>query len=693
MTVLSPGWGRIFAFAIAACFCAGAVGCEAAPKDFDDLSGDAPEFIDIIDSKAAADSKSGADSVPDTSDAFVSDEVSADIAGHEIAIAQDVTGISSDSFDDAAGDSAQPGDSKLTDTPTSDTEIGIDGLGDATESDTILTSDAAVDTASDVSTALSEWSPPQGLLTSAKITCSASATGKAPGEFVEVATAVGVDLDTPTYWPAKGPYAGQIVRDGTGVAFADFNNDGLLDMYMPEATGKDRLYLATAPFKYKGYDAEVDGLRETGALAADFDGDGDADLVVSGYATRMLRNDGPSSSFGIKFVDVTAAVGLTGLAKLPFQAASAADVDRDGWIDLLVVANKEEGGEGGQVFPPPLYKHKIYRNKGNWKFIDESETLPLIKGHPCYLGGWFDADGDGDLDVYFVNDFGNLFGPNQYLRNDSAGPTAPLKFTDLSFDAGLDLAANGMGLAIGDVDRDGDFDLYVTGRKYGNFMMINDGNAVFLDYAGFFNVWLPGPDYVSWGALFVDFDSDGFEDLFIANGYLEPGFGDSLGGPGGMGSNEPKKQHDNYYHASGNGTFVDLAAKAGVDWDGQSRAPGWADLDNDGFADLVVGQVSGKPRVYRNGCDDRGWLHVSLKGKDGNIKGIGAIVTIKIGDIKQTRQIEAGSTGLWSTSEAAALFGLSSAQKVDELSVKWPDGTLQQFNNIPAHRRVTVVHP
>jgi len=434
-------------------------------------------------------------------------------------------------------------------------------------------------------------------------------------------------------------------------------------------------------------------LRETGALAADFDGDGDPDLVVTGYATRVLRNDGPSAKFGIKFVDITASLGLDTLATKPFQGASAADVDRDGWIDLLVVANKEEGGAGGQVFPPPLYKHKLYRNKGNWQFVDESAALPLVKEHPCYLGGWFDADGDGDLDVYFVNDFGNLFGPNQFLRNDTSAAGAPFKFVDVSFDANLDLAANGMGLAIGDVDRDGDFDLYITGRKNGNFLMINDGKAGFLDYAVFDNIWIPGPNYVSWGALFVDFDSDGFQDLFIANGYLEPGFGDSLGGPGGLGDGQPKKQNDNYFHATGNGTFVDLAAKAGVNWDGPSRTAAWADLDGDGFADLIVGQVFGKPRVYRNGCDNSGWLHVRLKGKDGNLEGIGAVVTASIGDIKQMRQIEAGSTGLWSTSEPAALFGLATAQKVDELTVKWPDGVVQKFNDIPAHRRVTVVHP
>ena len=702
MSGISRPLGAMSARLLLLCVCALAGGCDSAsgsaadPADFD-------EVTEEFDPPLGDGGQDAADSQPDTQ----YDEMSggdtqltwadADTTGAGNDTQDlDISSIDSDTAANCDSDDPLVNDSILTDLSLPDVNPAEIAAADAGASDTVLTPDDAIFPASDVSTALTEWSPPTGMSTSAKIACNVMAIGKpanVPGKFVEVAVAAGIDIDTPPLWPPNTPFAGAIVRDGTGVAVADFNNDGILDMYIPEATGKDRLYLATAPLTYVGYDAQIDGLRETGALAADFDGDGDADLVVSGYATRVLRNDGPSAKFGIKFVDVSAAVGVTSVATQPFQGASAADVDRDGWIDLLLVANKEEGGDGKQVFPPPLYKHKLYRNKGNWQFIDESAALPLTKAHPCYIGSWFDADGDGDLDVYFVNDFGSLFGPNQFLRNDTAAAGAAFKFVDVSFQAGLDIAANGMGLAVGDVDRDGDFDLYITGRKNGNYLMINDGKAGFWDNAVLDNIWLPGPNYVSWGALFVDFDSDGFQDGFIANGYLEPGFADSLGGPGGIADTQSKIQKDNYFHATGGGSFVDVAAKAGLDWGGQSRAPAWADLDADGFADLIVGQVSGKPRLYHNGCDNRGWLHVRLKGKDGNINGIGAVIAARIGEIKQMRQIEAGSTGLWSTSEPAALFGLAKAQKVDELTVKWPDGVVQKFYDIPAHRRVTVLHP
>lgn len=221
----------------------------------------------------------------------------------------------------------------------------MDGGGDGFEVDSFAKSESdegvaepadgsgdeiAADAAGEFSSSVDPWTPPVGMISSPPIACLGNSTGKPPGVFTEIGVLAGFDFNTPAIWPKNSAYPDADVRVGTGIALADFNGDGLIDMYIPEATGKHRIYLAVAPWKYVCYDVESKTIEETAALAADFDGDGGPDLVVSGNSLRVQRNDGPSATFGIKFNDMTVALGVDKLTDLPSEAAASGEVDRDG---------------------------------------------------------------------------------------------------------------------------------------------------------------------------------------------------------------------------------------------------------------------------------------------------------------------------------------------------------------------------
>ena len=325
-----------------------------------------------------------------------------------------------------------------------------------------------------------------------------------------------------------------------GVAIRDLDGDGLEDLYLCQAGGlPNLLFRQQADGTMVDISAEsgVDWLdNTTGALFVDLDNDGDADLVAATQtALLVMANDGTG-----KFT-LRASYAKIGLGLSP----TAVDYDLDGDLDLLVLRYAGSDDEMGS-FPTPHPFHDarngganvLLENQGDFRFADATEARGLsVKNHRfSFAASWEDFDNDGDLDLYVANDFG----PNQLFRNDGK------KFADVSVESGTQDWGFGMSATWGDYDRDGKMDLYVssmfssagnqivpqedfnpampdeTRRKYlkmvrGNTLMRNSGDGTFSDVTDPMGEGFAG---WAWGSKFADLNNDGWEDLYVANGYI-----------------------------------------------------------------------------------------------------------------------------------------------------------------------------
>lgn len=747
MKLLDIGRFRAKAWA-AACglwLCCAAAGCHAATAEpgtdstadqqaadaavlgtVDSQAGDAAAAADVAMADSAASTAAGGPG--DTAATDLAQEVSAatergtDGGGWPEGVGQADAG----SPTDASADAADPADSILSDAAAA---VDTADLADAAPPDAAASDLGGTDSDSQptdltpdptVYTPVAESADPSlagqpGLWVSTLVACPVDGPTPA-GKLVDVATPAGIDLDRPDTWPPGSAFDGYPVREGGGQAVADFNGDGRLDIYFAVATGDNWLYLAQPgePWKFKGFPVQNGVQEEVSAVAADLDGDNDLDLLVGGNGMRLYRNDGPSALTGVAFTDVSAQAGLEITFGYPMFAAAVGDLDRDGWLDVLISAHRFEqpipGPNDGQLFAPLLL-----RGLGGMKFQNVSPAFAQQAKSIVYSASLVDLDGDGDQDAYIGNDFGALFGPNELLRNDLVSPGAPIKMSNKSALSGADIAGNTMGTALGDFDRDGAMDIFFTGWQTQNSLLHNvtqPGGPLKFDNVAAASSFYNGPGFASWGAQAVDVDGDGWLDIAIPNGHLtygsKPGGGElppgggkadgggtdggSGGGPfgGGFQAN-PASQPDNLFHNNGNGTYTDIGKAAGFAHPDEGRALSVGDLDRDGFPDLVLGSVYGKPHLYRNGCSaDKSWLHVRLKGKGGNRYGIGARITVVAEGVTYIRDIEAGSTSIWCSGEPAALFGTGTASSASLLSVTFPSGKVQTYADIPLRRRIIV---
>lgn len=584
-------------------------------------------------------------------DLDVADGAAADAAG---------TDIASGALDVPEADTAAPAsDVAGTDaTPDTPPEVAID----VDAPDTVVPVDA-------------KGPKPGSVSYSGPIACKPGATK--PGVFTNIAKSLGIDLVRPAKWPEGMELAGKTIHEGGGSAAADFDGDGVVDLYFATMVGPDRLYLSAGkgPLAYTAFDVPQSGTGTAGVIAVDLDNDDDPDVVLPGLPPRVLRNDGPA-----KFTDVTKAL-LPTSTDLPLLVASVADMDADGLLDVLFISNKDEGNG----FPPPAMPNVLMRATGPWQFVDVTSWLPAGPDAIGYAGTWADLDDDGDLDLYMVNDLGQMVQPNRMFRNDGK-KAGKVSFSDVSFASGLDVASSGMGCAVGDYDRDGDLDVLITGVDTQNYLFSGQAGAiVFTDVTKKTGVVKSGKGRVSWAPVLFDADNDGWLDLFVANSWKQ--------GLSGSGWNQPFEQADSLLRNDTKGAFDDVTAAAGVGDTGSSRSAVMTDLDSDGFLDLVVGGVWGTPLVYRNGCDDSGWLEVRLTGTTSNRDGIGARVTVKVGGVTLVREIDAGSTGLQGSHEPMAHFGLGKTAQVVDVQVRWPSGKVQGFKDVAVRQIVHVVEP
>lgn len=481
---------------------------------------------------------------------------------------------------------------------------------------------------------------------------------------------------------------------GSGGALIDFDQDGDLDVYLCQGQ-----QLADGPLQHGGGrffrndSTPKSGLHFTditestgivasdfgmGAASADFDNDGFPDLYLLNFGSnRLWRNKGDGS-----FEDVTLASN-TGDSTWSVSATWL-DYDRDGWLDLFVVnyvdysptTNKDCILRGRDYCNPQSYNpvpDRLFRNNGDGTFEDVTASSQIASAFGNGLGVVsVDLNRDGWQDLYVANDGM----PNQLWRNKGDGT-----FEEWGLLTGSALNLKGiaeasMGIATGDYDADGDFDLFMTHlRSETNTLFSFSGNAKsfrFQDVTTATQLSAASRSMTGFGTNWLDFDNDGWLDVFVANGSVA-----ALEDLQSLGDIFPYAQSNQMFRNTGNGTFEDISDAAGPDVTlaAISRGAMFGDLDNDGDTDIIVSNNHSPVHLLRNNKGSSSeWVGLRLLEKPGGRDLLGTIVEVKTSAGKVlTRHVQTdGSYAV--ANDPRVLIGLGSDRAV-EVTVFWPDGT------------------
>jgi enediyne biosynthesis protein E4 len=491
--------------------------------------------------------------------------------------------------------------------------------------------------------------------------------------------------------------------NGAGVAFLDYDNDARLDIFVVNgsrveaikgSTPVNHLYRNTGGNRFEDVTRAAGVDRSgwgSGVCIADFDNDGFDDLYVTYFGRNVLyRNTGNGT-----FEDVTAHAGVGGSGQEWSTGCTFLDYDRDGRLDLLVTtyqpfafATTPAPGSlatcmwrGMPVFCGPRglpYGRLIlYHNRGDGTFEDVSTRAGVRGMSRCYAltAVAADFDGDGWTDAYIACDSS----PSILLRNRHNGT-----FTDVGTESGVAYSENGaeqggMGVAVADYDNDGRLDIVKTNfaGDYPNLYR-NLGRGAFEDLALRAGLGV-NPQYVAWGVGLIDFDNDGWRDLFQVNGHVYPEMDRSSG-------EERYRNPRLLYRNLGNGRFEDMSASsgAGVTALHSSRGAAFGDIDNDGAIDVLIMNMGEPPSLLRNRLQNRNhWIKVKLEGTTSNRSAIGATVTALAGTLRQTAAVLSQSSYL-SHDDSRLHFGLGAAERADGFVVRWPNGVEEKFGGATA---------
>jgi hypothetical protein len=526
-----------------------------------------------------------------------------------------------------------------------------------------------------------------------------------PVRFTEVARESG--LHTTAMFGGVNAKRYILETTGTGAAFFDYDSDGDLDLFLVNGSRLDATEaqsLSNALYRNDGlghFEEITDraGLTATGwgqgAAAADFDDDGDPDLLVTYYGPdRFYRNNGDGT-----FTEIAHEVGLDEPSW--DTGAAFADFDRDGILDLFVASYVDFDREttpgpgeapncffmgipvmcGPKGLTPGL--SRLYRGLPDGRLEDVTGKRGVGVERFYGLGAvWADFDNDSDLDLYVANDQT----PNSFFLNDGG------RFTDVSLEAGVAYnedgrAQAGMGVDTGDYDNDGFLDLYVTNFSHDyNTLYHNTGKGYFVDESFAAGVGQPTFLYLGWGTGFQDFDRDGFVDLFVANGHVYPEV-DTYE------NDSEYAQACLWFKNRGDGTFEAPERLTGASGPRVGRGTAFGDIDDDGDVDVLVTNMNAEPFLFENDTESAShWLGVRLVGRRSPRDAFGARITLTAGGKKQLREIKSGGSYL-SQSDPRALFGLGEATRIDELEIRWPMGETEKFTDVPIDGYVTYVEP
>jgi len=569
--------------------------------------------------------------------------------------------------------------------------------------------------------------------------------------FLNVAHEAGVDFLN-RYYPAflTTPLKFGMIRYGpAGITAADYDNDGWYDLFIPDGE-ESRLFRNLGDGRFEDVTARaglsgLDGVSV--ALFADYDNDGYKDLFVSRTfkPNQLFHNNGDGT-----FTDVTGKTGIG--ADCCTTVASWGDYDNDGLLDLYVGRYLDPR----KAIPTTFYarngeRNRLYHNNGDGTFTDVTEKAGVGDPGLCLGTVFGDYDNDGYPDLYVVNDFGR----KTLFHNNRNGT-----FTDVTVKAGALAYGAGMSASFADYDNDGKLDIYCTnirsehawyaaaptvGRYMvnswtqgawktdmplyweifrqsglgfvgvfqqmasGNTLLRNKGDGTFEDVT-----WKADANPVGWfwGASFGDFDNDGWQDIYAADGWVrnDPDTEIELEFLNNVVSHQDVYKTGRYFDPAyfgnrswhgwernrhlrnnGDGTFSEIGRGAGTDLLLNSRGVAVADFWNRGALDIAVAASTDRHALLRNElAGKRNWLQVELVGVKSNRDAVGARLIAKSGHQQQMREVTLGD-GYGSQNTLRQHFGLGDRSSIDELTIRWPrSGTVQTFRNVPSNRIVEV---
>ena len=552
----------------------------------------------------------------------------------------------------------------------------------------------------------------------------------------------------------------------SGIAAGDINGDGRVDLYIANGPGKNAMFLQGADGKFKNVTAEVgEGLDggddwASGVSLADVDNDGDLDLYVCNYesSNKLFLNNGPTESGGVSFTEAGEAAGLAVVDAT--HVAAFCDYDNDGDLDLYVLTNRVENPDGMVAELPVEFTSEgrpkvldwaaryydiwawdfdnwgtepmgrsdyLFRNDGPGKdgvpkFNDVTQEAGISGRGDGLSVIWWDADQDGDCDIFVGNDF---IASDRFYRNNGDGT-----FTNIVAESMAHTTWFSMGSDFGDLDNDGDFDLLVADMSatthYKSKVTMGAMGGMTLKRANHSNppqymrnalhlnegviegelrfreagrlAKLASSDW-TWTVKLQDFDSDGRLDVYMTNGVpREMNHSDieiteqMLIGKHSwefFKDGEMRKEKNLAWHNTGDLHFEPIGEAWGLDHVGASYGAVHCDLEGDGDLDLVVVNLEENVSVYRNDGPSGNRITVKLRGVRSNSHGVGAVVEVEAGGSRQVRQLMPG-TGYHASNEPLLHFGLGDAATIDRLVVRWPGGGVQEYTALPVNQRLTI---
>ena len=491
---------------------------------------------------------------------------------------------------------------------------------------------------------------------------------------------------------------------GSGGGFFDYDGDGDLDIYLVNgAIQRDSPSNPAQPntlYRNNGNGTFTDVTQETGvgstaygtgATIGDYDNDGDLDLYVTNFGEDQLyRNNGDGT-----FLDITTYAGVGN----PNWGTSCAfaDVDNDGHLDLYVAnyavytpendIRCEERGIHVYCGPHayPAVHDTFYKNNGDGTFTDASHLYQPPNLYPQHgLGVTFgDYDTDGDIDLYVANDQD----PNFLFQNSGNGDP----FLEVALISGVcynDMGKEeaGMGTDFGDYDNDGRPDLTVSNyQTETNTVYRNHDGTFFTDNTITSGIAEVTHGYLGWGIRFFDYDNDGHQDIFVANGHL-------------MDNITALEKHVRYpqqnllFRNRGDGTFVNVTSETdGLALKKVSRGAAIGDYDNDGDLDILVTNCNQRPDLLQNVVGNQNnWIQIQAVGQKSNRSGIGARIKVVTETHVQYREVQSGGSYL-SFHDLRVHFGVGKSEQIERLEIRWTSGHIDTETYLPVNRRFIAV--
>jgi enediyne biosynthesis protein E4 len=490
-----------------------------------------------------------------------------------------------------------------------------------------------------------------------------------------------------------------------GVAAFDYNNDGLMDLFFTNGSRLPDLQKDSPAFYNCLLRNNGDGTFEDvtaragvagvglgycfGVAAADYDNDGYQDLFVCSAGRNALYHNNGDGTFS----DV---IDGSGLEHKPDHVLSVGaawfDYDNDGLLDLIVTnytrwtpdtdrrcftTEKREEYCSPTIYPS--VESRLYRNLGHHRFEDVTEASGIGRVRGKGMGiSIADFTGNGLMDIFIANDTE----PNFLFINQGNGT-----FRESGLDYGVAYndegdSVSGMGSDAKDFDNDGCVDIIYNDLAGQIFAILKNEDGRFFREV----TWSTGLGPLTrklsgWSIGFIDYNNDGWKDIFSANGDLDDNAG------------EPSQQHDIMFENVGGKKFVDVTEKMGPDFAvvGRQRGSSFVDLNNDGFMDLVVTSLGRKPRILiNNALVGNHWIMFDLRGHRSNRDGIGAVIRVRTVSGRMLYNHVTTSVGFMSSSDRRAHFGLGTETALDYVEIRWPSGIVQRLEH-PAIDRITMV--